>query len=92
MLNPDVALDIDIWGAVSSMVPSLIKMAIRPQLLERKEEIQRSDDIVDLRKYRVFAVDHRNREPTAVAGEQESRRSGQAPDYAAETHSRSRHR
>ncbi len=58
--NVDVAFfDIDIRGAVFAHGAELNEMAVGPQFFEREQEIQGSDDVVDLRKYRMFAVDHR---------------------------------
>ncbi len=58
----DVAFfDVDVGRAVLAHGAQLDQVAIRPELLQGEEEVQRADHVVDLGEHRVFAVDHRVR-------------------------------
>ena len=62
MFDSDVAFfDIDIGSAVFSHGPEFDQVAIGPELPQREQQVEGPDHVVDLGKYRMFAVDHRIR-------------------------------
>ena len=62
VLDADVAFfNIDIRRAVFAHGAELHQVAIGPEFLKRKQEVQRSHHIVHLSEHRMFAVDHRIR-------------------------------
>jgi hypothetical protein len=60
VLDLDVAFfDVDVGRAVFAHGAQLHQVAVRIDLAQRKQQVQRADDVVDLGEGRVLAVDHR---------------------------------
>src|ERR1035438_789762 len=60
MLNLDISfLDIDVRRTVFTHRAELDQMTIGLEFLNREQHVQRSDNVVHLRKYGVLAIDHR---------------------------------
>ena len=57
----EALLDIDVGRAVLAHRPELHQVAVRNVFAHREQEVERADDVDDLRLRRAFEVDHRKR-------------------------------